>query len=561
MAASGGSGGPRDISLAALRRQDPYIQSIVDVASQVALYTFSPRVNEWEKTEVEGTLFVHSRSASPKHGFTIMNRLSMENRTEPITKDLDFQVQDPFLLYKNARFCIHGIWFYDKEECQRIAELIKNLTHQEQLKAQQAANIGLFPMPNHLAGQEVDILKMLNKAKDEYTKCKPSSEPKAMTSSSAIHSNPNLIKPIAVKPSDASQHVSSLQQNKSENPKPQPLSLTDLFGKAEKNLIEGQDPFKVRPTVVRSLSYEGPGRQYESGVKELCPAIKKLMVRGADLLPVSEIPENQIGSTHPPGDVSKSLFRPIEELFTAQESNSHKRRPHKLPKTRPTVLHPEPGVTSSNHYFSGPITSTTINTPTQIRASAPHQFYDDSQQSQNTFSHIPLMPPTSQQPSAPGTISPNDLLKKLNLVRQDQQYRANSKPALAAKFPVVSPPAVTNAWVENLSQVEKSIPLLEVLCPQQIPATFSLLPPLVFTSTQKAMDMTKPALPDNDVTAKLPLPLFPANSVSNQSTVLTKTQLRDTLLHLIQNDESFLNTIYEAYFTILNKRGAPTGMH
>lgn len=47
--------------------------------------------------------FVILRSASPKHGFTIMNRLSMENRTEPITKDLDFQLQDPFLLYRNAR--------------------------------------------------------------------------------------------------------------------------------------------------------------------------------------------------------------------------------------------------------------------------------------------------------------------------------------------------------------------------------------------------------------------------------------------------------------------------
>lgn len=49
------------------------------------------------------TSFVHFRLASPKHGFTIMNRLSMENLTEPITKDLDFQLQDPFLLYRNAR--------------------------------------------------------------------------------------------------------------------------------------------------------------------------------------------------------------------------------------------------------------------------------------------------------------------------------------------------------------------------------------------------------------------------------------------------------------------------
>uniref|UniRef100_A0A3Q3VV65 5'-(N(7)-methylguanosine 5'-triphospho)-[mRNA] hydrolase n=1 Tax=Mola mola TaxID=94237 RepID=A0A3Q3VV65_MOLML len=92
-----------DISLAALQRQDPYINTIVDVASQVALYTYNNRANEWEKTEVEGTLFIYTRLASPRHGFTIMNRLSMENLTEPITKDLDFQLQHPFLLYRNAR--------------------------------------------------------------------------------------------------------------------------------------------------------------------------------------------------------------------------------------------------------------------------------------------------------------------------------------------------------------------------------------------------------------------------------------------------------------------------
>lgn len=36
-----------DISLAALQRQDPYINNIVDVASQVALYTFNSKSNEW----------------------------------------------------------------------------------------------------------------------------------------------------------------------------------------------------------------------------------------------------------------------------------------------------------------------------------------------------------------------------------------------------------------------------------------------------------------------------------------------------------------------------------
>uniref|UniRef100_A0A452RSI7 5'-(N(7)-methylguanosine 5'-triphospho)-[mRNA] hydrolase n=1 Tax=Ursus americanus TaxID=9643 RepID=A0A452RSI7_URSAM len=98
VAAGGLVGKGRDISLAALQRHDPYINRIVDVASQVALYTFGHRANEWVRADATG------QSASPKHGFTIMNRLSMENRTEPITKDLDFQLQDPFLLYRNARY-------------------------------------------------------------------------------------------------------------------------------------------------------------------------------------------------------------------------------------------------------------------------------------------------------------------------------------------------------------------------------------------------------------------------------------------------------------------------
>ena len=41
-----------DISLAALQRQDPYIKNIVDVASQVALYTFNNRANEWVSLSV-----------------------------------------------------------------------------------------------------------------------------------------------------------------------------------------------------------------------------------------------------------------------------------------------------------------------------------------------------------------------------------------------------------------------------------------------------------------------------------------------------------------------------
>lgn len=55
VAARGPVGKGRDISLAALQRHDPYINRIVDVASQVALYTFGHRANEWVRAHAMGS--------------------------------------------------------------------------------------------------------------------------------------------------------------------------------------------------------------------------------------------------------------------------------------------------------------------------------------------------------------------------------------------------------------------------------------------------------------------------------------------------------------------------
>jgi len=69
---------------------------------------------------VEGTLFVYTRSAHPLNGFMIINRLHLNDLIEPINSGLEFQLQDPFLLYRNGRGSIYGIWFYDRDECARI---------------------------------------------------------------------------------------------------------------------------------------------------------------------------------------------------------------------------------------------------------------------------------------------------------------------------------------------------------------------------------------------------------------------------------------------------------
>ncbi|KAK9400114.1 mRNA-decapping enzyme 1B [Crotalus adamanteus] len=577
-----------DISLAALQRHDPYISSILDVASQVALYTFGHRANEWEKTDVEGTLFVYTRSASPKYGFTIMNRLSMENRTEPITKDLDFQLQDPFLLYRNARLSIYGIWFYDKEECQRIAELMKNLTQHEQLKAQQGSGIGISPVSLSSGDRkDMDILQMLTRAKDEYTKCKTCSEPKQMTSSSALYHNPNLIKPIPLKPRES-------QKVQNTDSEPQHLSLMTLFGKQEKSSlyqnVSGpsqklhQDNFPLRQGVVRTFSYEEPGRHSPTAEKQLCPAIQKLMVRGPELHPVSELPESRlcengsqpssvgeaftglfqpvtsqsIGSSHPAQNTvcARSLLQQLQgqsEQRTKVEANS-------IGLANSTA----PGFNRTPAISSMAQVNSVIQPPMMyFNGSLPSQALGKEQSKPAKQSH----PLPGNHPGNSGIISPQELLKKLQIVQQEQQLHIASRPTLAAKFPVVTQASTTlkplDSWMDKASATEKQPPLLQIISPQRIPATIApsqLMSPMVFS--QSAPQLPKPSesgwLPvmnqeSTSGSANLLLPLQNSEAIIPKSSPLTKLQLQETLLHLIQNDDNFLNVIYDAYLGSMRK--------
>ncbi|XP_004174337.5 mRNA-decapping enzyme 1B isoform X1 [Taeniopygia guttata] len=592
MAAALGRG--LDISLAALRQHDPYISGIVDVASQVALYTFGHRASQWEKTDVEGTLFVYTRSASPRHGFTIMNRLSMENRTEPITKDLDFQLQDPFLLYRNARLSIYGIWFYDKEECQRIAELMKNLTQQEQFKAQQGTGTGVSPMiMNSANNKEVDILRMLTKAKDEYTKCKTCSEPKQITSSSAIYNNPNLIKPIPVKPSE-NQHQRISQQSKNVDPEPQHLSLTALFGKqdkadgAEALPKQHQEKLPVRQGVVRSLSYEEPSRHSPCAEKQLCPAIQKLMVRGTELHPLAEFPESRLcenGSVPPVGETFTGLFQPVTShgvatSHGAQDTAGTQSLLQKLQSQSGSVAKMEPSATgpvnSTASVFSR--TSAPVGAPTApvnnmnqpplvyFNGSLPGQTLEAQTlgKEQSKLPRQPL-PLSGNQAANSGVISPQELLKKLQIVQQEQQLHVSSRPTLAAKFPVVTQNTSTlkplDSWIEKTPGTEKQSTLFQVMSPQRIPATVTptlLMSPMVFSqptpAPPKAAESLAAANPEATASsASLLLPLPAPEPGVASSTSITKMQLQETLLHLIQNDDNFLNIIYEAYLFSVRK--------
>ncbi|XP_072311307.1 mRNA-decapping enzyme 1B [Eucyclogobius newberryi] len=614
-----------DISLAALKRQDPYINTIVDVASQVALYTYNNRANEWEKTEVEGTLFIYTRLASPRHGFTIMNRLSMENLTEPITKDLDFQLQDPFLLYRNAQLVIHGIWFYDKEDCQRIAQRMKFLTHQEQVQAQSQ---GGWLSPGGNEAKPVDIIQMLSKARNVYDKENSSSEPKEIGGSSVLYGKSNLIKPIPVKPNtqenEGSLSLATLfgTQHKlpTSQPAPAPSSLSSSSSSST-NFATMSSTGKTRPHVVRTLTYENtsrsgqndrsreqPGLQNvrdDGGIQQQqqqhqqqdqpqhCPAIQKLMQAQRGVLQtVSESPENRLCDNghqlehqhvfhqlqphihHHHIQMQQQLQQQMQQQMQQQtqqqiqqqiQQQMQQQMQQQTQQQIQQQIQQQMQQQMQQQILSDPIKRLfQSQPPVAVAPQCPvlqnppvpvqpgplcHQHQTqplifNRTQGETHHNCHPAAHLTGFSAQIPRVVSPHELLQKLQIVQQEQGKSPSDPPqtvpALAPRF---TSPSQTDARDPGLQQLssqtsatvgQKASLQFQVISPQRIPATvapMTLLSPSVFIQTKL-----------NPASAQATR-LGPTNPVQ----ILSRSQLQATLLHLIQNDSSFLDSIYEVY--------------
>lgn len=159
------------MNLSALQRVDPYVDSIVQTAGHVALYSFNAEANAWQKTNVEGTLHVYTRSAEPLHSIMVMNRLNTNNLMEPIESGLDLQLQEPFLLYRNCGGSIYGIWFYDKDECAKISNILKSL-----LKNLIVKQNDKITKQETGSTKSIDLVSMLSRAQEDYRANKTSSK-------------------------------------------------------------------------------------------------------------------------------------------------------------------------------------------------------------------------------------------------------------------------------------------------------------------------------------------------------------------------------------------------
>uniref|UniRef100_UPI00358E115D mRNA-decapping enzyme 1B-like isoform X2 n=1 Tax=Myxine glutinosa TaxID=7769 RepID=UPI00358E115D len=499
------------ISLAALQQLDPYIRRIMDVASQVALYNFNTNSNQWEKTEVEGTLFVYARTVAPFHGFTIMNRLSMNNLMQPITKELDFKLQEPFLLYRIADHdvSIHSIWFYDKKEFLRVSGLMAELTRNQLLHTEALSSNGDFHDPG--GGKQVNIMDMLVRAREAFHQTKPE-HAQTINGNGTVNAKGLLSGTVSSEIPHSMLQVTTACPIAMEEPHGRRLSVSALFGLCER----AQSPQKKgveggsKPAAARTLTYERAHDSSNLAGKAqsqttlganygITRTIEREGMPGGNLLHALKVASGPLpapASWAQPGGPSISSFQP-SALFAAGGRESQ-------PSTQGNIVASEAASPTDNsslyrllqklHIVGSPLSSVgSLHSPASSPASS-------------SLCHPSSLPP-------PGAFE----------VRQDP---------LSLLLPqLISHAALTTSEV--------------LLAPEtfQQPAT-----PQQRVSVLSGTRMQGSALHiGGDILAA---PGGPRSSPYVPDSALTRAQLRDALLHLLQTDEDFLSKIYGAYLQV-----------
>ncbi|XP_021422231.2 mRNA-decapping enzyme 1A isoform X1 [Oncorhynchus mykiss] len=479
------------MSLAALQQQDPYINKLLDVTGQVALYTFNSKANEWEKTEIEGTLFVYARCASPHHGFTIMNRLSTENLVEPINKDLEFQLQDPFLLYKNANLGIYSIWFYDKKDCQRIAQLMVKIVKQEALQGHRGSP-ERADVPGRTNGCSIDILELLSKAKDEFHRTQAGETEQRV--------NTETLKTAG----DTTEHAHSASQpEQSSHSGQRQITVEELFGSS---LPKEASLLPAMPT--------------QSSTDPAASAPVSFLQAQSYAPPIPFQPLLTPRLTADPGGNNRHLTPGLISLMEARGS-------------------PGPGYALYPVFSGGPSgdpqpqhsVSPLLVTPSGVEACGPPPGPLSAYLGKEP-AYLKPSPSDLHKPTLTPSVLPSPLATP-------QSFREPiTKPAALGSMPtgrVQAVPMKAGLVVPgagtSLTGAKHSI----------------LLSPSAFQhSVAKTTDLQRKAAPPSPPPAATGVVELPQPSYN-------RIQLQDTLIHLIKNDPVFLSAIHEAYLHSLSK--------
>lgn len=111
-----------ELNLSVLRRHDPAIASILSIAPYAVVYIFSPASEQWEKSGIEGTLFVCQLSASElgveRYSVVVLNRRSMDNFRVELLDGSNVEITEDYVILQynddDGSPQVYGIWIFSE---------------------------------------------------------------------------------------------------------------------------------------------------------------------------------------------------------------------------------------------------------------------------------------------------------------------------------------------------------------------------------------------------------------------------------------------------------------
>ncbi|KAL8692250.1 MAG: hypothetical protein Q9218_002684 [Villophora microphyllina] len=109
-----------ELNLSVLQRHLHSITAILTVAHYAVVYAFSPSAQNWEKSGIEGTLFVCQQSPaanSERYAVVVLNRKGLNDFICPLSGDIDFE--SGYIILRstgdNGDDNVWGLWIFEEE--------------------------------------------------------------------------------------------------------------------------------------------------------------------------------------------------------------------------------------------------------------------------------------------------------------------------------------------------------------------------------------------------------------------------------------------------------------
>lgn len=181
-----------ELNLSVLRRHNPFIRTILSIAANAVVYIFTPSNQQWEKSGVEGTLFVCDQEPNNLIGednycMIILNRRSLDNLIVDLGEMQDVEVTPELLIITSSEKGaetpkVMGIWIHkDRDDTRDInAGLIQQCWDKAKTSRQQRLNaVASFAVPGYgglpalqpqprLMGRQINLQDLFQQQQNIY---------------------------------------------------------------------------------------------------------------------------------------------------------------------------------------------------------------------------------------------------------------------------------------------------------------------------------------------------------------------------------------------------------